>query len=88
MCSLTFVFGVRYIPHPMIVSQVVALLGVLKAEHFRKASPFLIHIHVCLYLVHMLQEHFDLHLETVRKYFIDTSIDGFLSNTFRSKKTL
>jgi len=45
-----------HIPHPMILSQVFALLGAYKAEKFRSAMPYLVPIHVCLYLVHMLQE--------------------------------
>lgn len=39
----------------MIVSQVIALLGVHKAAHFRHDWPFVIPIHVALYLTHMLQ---------------------------------
>lgn len=54
-----FPYGV--IPHPMILSQCVALLGFHKNEAFRQAMPFLVPAHVALYLVHMLQEHFDIH---------------------------
>jgi hypothetical protein len=49
----------RYIPHPMITSQVVALLGFYKAAHYRAEWPYVIPIHVLLYLVHMMQEQFD-----------------------------
>jgi hypothetical protein len=52
----------------MIVSQIFALLGVLKADHFRKSCPYLIHAHVFFYLVHMLQEHFDIHYQGCNKY--------------------
>lgn len=55
-------FPYGYIPHPMITSQVVALLGFAKAEHFRVACPsWVIPLHVGLYLTHMMQEHFDIH---------------------------
>lgn len=54
-------FPYGYIPHPMIMSQVFALLGFFKADHFRKEWPYVIPIHVALYFVHMLQEHFDIY---------------------------
>jgi hypothetical protein len=54
-------FPYGYIPHPMIVSQVFALLGLYKAEHFRLEWPYVVPIHVCLYIIHMLQEHFDIY---------------------------
>eukprot|EP00939_MAST-03C_sp_MAST-3C-sp1_P000720 g720.t1 len=50
------------IPHPMIVSQVVALLGFFKCEHMRESAyVWLVPVHVGLYLTHMLQEIFDVH---------------------------
>uniref|UniRef100_A0A7S0Z2X0 phosphatidyl-N-methylethanolamine N-methyltransferase n=1 Tax=Hemiselmis tepida TaxID=464990 RepID=A0A7S0Z2X0_9CRYP len=55
----SFPYGV--IPHPMILSQVVALLGFHKLAAFRAAWPYLVPAHVCLYLIHMVQEHFDVH---------------------------
>jgi len=55
-------FPYGYIPHPMIVSQVFALLGLYKAAHFRAEWPYVVPMHVMLYLVHMLQEHFDVYL--------------------------
>jgi hypothetical protein len=55
----TFPYG--YIPHPMIVSQVWALLGLYKAQHFRTEWPYVVPIHIALYLVHMLQEHFNIY---------------------------
>mmetsp|Transcript_20457 Transcript_20457/g.56753 ORF Transcript_20457/g.56753 Transcript_20457/m.56753 type:complete len:719 (-) Transcript_20457:122-2278(-) len=54
-------FPYGYIPHPMIVSQVVALLGLYKAEHFRTEWPYVVPIHITLYLAHMLQEHFNIY---------------------------
>jgi len=54
-----FPYGV--IPHPMIVSQCVALCGLYKNAAFRTAMPWLVPTHVCLYLVHMMQEHFDIY---------------------------
>lgn len=45
----------------MITSQIFALLGLYKAEHFRTDWPYVVPIHVALYCVHMLQEHFDIY---------------------------
>ena len=45
----------------MIVSQIWALLGVHKALHFRTANPYLIPLHIVLYTIHMIQEHFDIY---------------------------
>lgn len=45
----------------MIVSQIFALLGFHKAAHFRAEWPYVVPIHVTLYLVHMLQEMFDIY---------------------------
>lgn len=55
-------FPYGYIPHPMIVSQIFALLGFFKAAHFREEWPYVVPIHVTLYLVHMLQEHFEVYI--------------------------
>lgn len=54
-------FPYGYIPHPMIVSQIFALLGFYKAAHFRAEWPYVVPIHVTLYVVHMLQEHFNIY---------------------------
>ena len=45
----------------MIVSQIWAMLGLYKAAHFRSEAPYVVPLHVALYLVHMLQEHFDVY---------------------------
>ena len=50
-----------YIPHPMIVSQVIALLGFYKAAHYRTEWPYAVPVHVLMYVAHMLQEHFDIY---------------------------
>jgi len=54
-------FPYGYIPHPMIVSQIWALAGFHMAEHFRSKWPFVVPIHILLYLTHMLQEHFEVY---------------------------
>lgn len=54
-----FPYGV--IPHPMITSQVVALLGFFKAAHFRAVNPWVVPVHVTLYLIHMIQEEFNIY---------------------------
>ena len=58
-------FPYGYIPHPMILSQVWALLGIFKASHIRTLIPFIIPVHISLYLLHMLQEHFDICQKTI-----------------------
>ena len=45
----------------MIVSQIWAMMGLYKAAHFRAEAPYVVPLHVTLYLVHMLQEHFDIY---------------------------
>lgn len=54
-------FPYGYIPHPMIVSQIVAMLGFFKAEHFRSQWPYVVPGHIALYTLHMLQEHFNIY---------------------------
>merc|ERR1712000_182410 len=46
-------FPYGYIPHPMIVGQIVGLLGIYKARHVHSISPFVIPIHIALYTAHM-----------------------------------
>jgi isoprenylcysteine carboxyl methyltransferase (ICMT) family protein YpbQ len=58
-----FPYGV--IPHPMILSQCVALLGLYRNVAFRTAWPYLVPAHVCFYLTHMVQEHFDIYKRKV-----------------------
>mmetsp|Transcript_3573 Transcript_3573/g.5066 ORF Transcript_3573/g.5066 Transcript_3573/m.5066 type:complete len:195 (-) Transcript_3573:261-845(-) len=54
-------FPYGYIPHPMIVSQIFALLGLYKASHFRNEWPYVVPIHITMYLIHMMQEQFDIY---------------------------
>lgn len=54
-------FPYGFIPHPMIVSQIWALLGLHKAAHFRLNWPYVVPIHIALYLIHMTQEVFDVY---------------------------
>ena len=48
----------------MIVGQIIALLGVYKAKHVHTISPYMIPIHITFYLIHMLQEHFEVYDKT------------------------
>jgi isoprenylcysteine carboxyl methyltransferase (ICMT) family protein YpbQ len=59
-----FPYGV--IPHPMILSQCVALLGLYRHAAFRAAWPYLVPAHVCFYMTHMVQEHFDIHAKAAK----------------------
>lgn len=40
-----------YVPHPMIVGQVIALLGIRRVNCFSEAWPALVPVHILLYLV-------------------------------------
>jgi hypothetical protein len=54
--------------HPMIIGNLIGLGGFYKLDGFRKALPWLVPVHAFLYIVHMLQEHFDIHKSSkVRK---------------------
>lgn len=55
----------------MILGQVIGLLGVLKADHFRASCPYLVHIHIALYLTHMFQEHFDIYQDHMKEVFAE-----------------
>ena len=44
--------------------QVVGLLGMYKVAHVRAGWPWLIPVHVGLYLTHMVQEIYDVHRGT------------------------
>lgn len=57
---ITNVFPYSHVPHPMIVGKVIALLGMYKLEEFRVAMPYLVPVHILLYLMHMLQEEKDI----------------------------
>ena len=77
------VFFSRYIPHPMIVSQIFALLGLYKAAHFRQEWPYVVPIHITMYLIHMLQvgilSSLIIYIHTYIQFYICTSyITGFI----------
>ena len=48
------------IPHPMIVGGIIGLSGFQIYAPFRLAIPWLIPAHIAFYMLHMLQEHFDI----------------------------
>eukprot|EP01060_Flectonema_neradi_P006732 TRINITY_DN14604_c0_g1_i1.p1 TRINITY_DN14604_c0_g1~~TRINITY_DN14604_c0_g1_i1.p1 ORF type:complete len:593 (+),score=60.64 TRINITY_DN14604_c0_g1_i1:37-1815(+) len=54
-------FPYNTIPHPMILGAVIALIGFYVEPNFRQEFPSLIPIHCSLYVIHALQEHFDIH---------------------------
>mmetsp|Transcript_23062 Transcript_23062/g.37046 ORF Transcript_23062/g.37046 Transcript_23062/m.37046 type:complete len:592 (+) Transcript_23062:52-1827(+) len=62
-CQPKYVSAFPYncIPHPMIVGAVIGLVGFHKMEGFRREMPYLVPIHIALYLLHMTQEIFDFH---------------------------
>jgi hypothetical protein len=54
-------FPYGYVPHPMIVGGVVGLCGFHKFGAFATKLPYLVPIHVLLYLTHLMQEMLDFH---------------------------
>jgi len=74
-------FPYGYIPHPMIVSQIWALLGIYKADHFRAAYPYAIFVHIALYLTHMTQEILNIHQKPAA-----ASTSKTISETLKAKK--
>jgi hypothetical protein len=52
-----FPYGV--IPHPMILGAIIGLLGIHALGGFRAALPWVVPVHVALYLVHLIQEQVD-----------------------------
>eukprot|EP00966_Prymnesium_polylepis_P291674 6736646-Prymnesium_polylepis.1 len=54
-----FPYGV--LPHPMILGGCIGWLGFHKLDGFREAWPYCAPLHICLYLVHALQEHWSIH---------------------------
>ena len=59
-------FPYGLIPPPMILSQCVTLLGLYHHAAFRAAWPYLVPAHVCFYMTHMVQEHFDIHAKAAK----------------------
>ena len=57
-----FPYGV--IPHPMVLGAIVGLLGLHAMSGFREVLPWVIPVHVGLYLLHLLQEQVDYQLRT------------------------
>ncbi|KAJ3346705.1 hypothetical protein HDU91_006967 [Kappamyces sp. JEL0680] len=41
--------------HPMILGNIIGLLGFMKLDGFRRAMPWLVPVHIALYTIHMLQ---------------------------------
>jgi hypothetical protein len=41
--------------HPMIIGNIIGLLGFYKLQGFREALPWLVPTHIVLYTIHMLQ---------------------------------
>ena len=54
-------FPYGYIPHPMILSQCIALYSMNNNFIFYNNWPFLIYFHILFYLIHMIQEQFDIY---------------------------
>ncbi|CAN0204587.1 unnamed protein product, partial [Ectocarpus sp. 8 AP-2014] len=57
----TAVFPYNCVPHPMIMCQLMALVGVHLLPEFRAAWPWLAPVHCAFCLVVMVQELFDVH---------------------------
>ena len=68
-------FPYGYIPHPMILGAIVALLGMLLVPSFASAFGWLIAGHVACYVCVLAQEMFDHHCGNARVENVDSSID-------------
>lgn len=54
-------FPYGYIRHPMILYQCIALYSMNNNLLFYNNWPFLIYFHILFYIIHMIQEHFDIY---------------------------
>jgi Phospholipid methyltransferase len=54
-------FPYNFIPHPMIIGNIINLLGLYLLEPFRIALPWLVPVHIAFYTIHLIQEILDLH---------------------------
>lgn len=54
-------FPYNILQHPMIVGNCIGLLGIMKMDGFRTAVPWLVPVHISLYVLHMMQEHLDIY---------------------------
>ncbi len=54
-------FPYGYIPHPMILSQCFALYGMNKNTIFYYNWSYLVYTHMLFYIIHIIQEHFDIY---------------------------
>lgn len=54
-------FPYNFVPHPMILGQCVAILGMHVGSSLRRTYPLLAPIHIVLYLIHLIQEAYDFH---------------------------
>lgn len=52
-------FPYGFIPHPMILGAIIGLLGIHAISGFRAVLPWVIPVHVALYLIHLVQEQVD-----------------------------
>jgi uncharacterized membrane protein YGL010W len=57
-------FPYGYIQHPMILSQCLVFYGINRNINFYNNYPYLIYAHTVLYVIHMIQEHLDIHRNT------------------------
>ena len=58
-------FPYGFIPHPMVLGQVVVFLVLHMNDSFRQAFPLLVPTHIALYALHTAQEHFDIRANTL-----------------------
>ncbi len=54
-------FPYNVIPHPMIIGNIISLLGLYLLEPFRVALSWLVPAHIAFYTIHLIQEILDLH---------------------------
>jgi hypothetical protein len=81
-----FPYNVPLLQHPMIVGNLLWLAGVYKMQGFRDAVPWLAPVHMALYTVHMLQEHFD--VKKAEKLAVGATTDATTSSSESSSGSI
>ena len=54
-------FPYSFLQHPMIIGNCCGLIGVFKMAGMQSTMPWLVPAHILFYLVHMMQEHYEVY---------------------------
>lgn len=70
-------FPYNIIPHPMIIGQIISFIGLMFLSN-NKHSSYIISLHISLYMIHLIQEIFDLNYKST----ILPSIQNIVNKTY------